>query len=291
MLVSPIHNAPIDYGPSFHETLVNGRRLIVHATDFDAATQAYLTATGIRDTAAFVIDDVVRMLKGTASSTSLRGSTWTVLAANRWTNLKGAYLFQSALNASAGTTVIDLRANKNLAINGGMLWGADGFEFDGTDDALVGSASHITSGQWSALAVARGDASGKTLMSQNTASTNFRTTFMSVNASGFWGGFKRVDPTSYSLASTVAASTLTSILTVQTATDLKAYSGGSDTETGTIAVAATTIQNTDFIIGDVASGSSDFDGFMSLAMLFGENIISDYPEIHANLNALLGLGL
>jgi hypothetical protein len=213
-----------------------------------------------------------------------------VLAANRWTNLKGAYLFQSALNASAGTTVIDLRGTLNLAIAGGMLWGANGFEFDGTDDALVGTGSHITSGQWSAFAVARADTHERVLMTQNTGGVNFRTSFMSSFTGNFWAAFKRVDPTSYQLTGSVSASTLASVLTVQTATDLKVYTGGSDTEVGTVAVAATTIENTDFRIGRTSVGSY-FDGFAALAMLFGEDVTTDYPEIHANLNALLGLGL
>jgi hypothetical protein len=288
--VTPIFVPELTFSGSFHSTTVGGQTIVVHKTDFAAATQTYIAATGLRDTAAFVIDDVVRMLSGETSANSLRGSTWTVLSANRWTNLKGAYLFQSALNASSGTTVVDLRGNKNLTIGGGMLWNENGFTFDGVDDVLTGTGSHLTSGQWSAFAVASASSANKTFLSQNNGLLlNFRTGFLINTSSNTWGIFKRVDPTSTTVDSLASSATMKSVFSVQTATALNMHADGSDTVLATAAVAATTIENTDFQIGKV--GPAYFAGSSKLAMLFGENVTSDYPEIHANLNALLGLGL
>lgn len=277
--------------PSLFTVLNGNQRLFAHVDDFDADAATYIAATGLTGEPAFVVDDAVRMLKGSPSSASLRGSVWTTLSANRWTNAKGIYLFQSAFNHGAGTAVEDLRGTMNLTIAGGMAWNAAGFTFDGTNDQLDGTGAHITSGQWSLLGVGSSTTASKTIAGQNSSSANFRTSFATIGASGTWSSFKRVDPTSYSHSSGVSAATLNSFLQIQDATHLRSFIGGSETEAASTALAATTIENNTFIIGDVASGSSNFNGLLKLVMLFGEDVSTDYAELHANLNSLLGLGL
>jgi hypothetical protein len=281
----------INTSPALFTTTNQNALYIAAAADFDSNALTYITATGKTGTNAFVIDDVVKMLKGSASSTSRRGSTWATLSVNRWTNVKGIYLFQSAYNHGSSTIVRDLKATMNLTIAGGMAWNSNGFTFDGVNDQLTGTGAHITSGQWSLMAVARvGNAGSNVIACQATNYTNFRTNFMDSNGS-VPRSFKRVDPTSYLTTGATASTTENSFLTVQTATDLKIFAGGSETAEATTALAATTIENTTFLVGNSGITGTRFTGEMKLVILWAEDISTDYAEIHANLNSLLGLGL
>ena len=276
--------------PGLFITNNGGQIYMAASADLDSNALTYINATGKTGADAFVIDDVVKMLKGSASSTSRRGSTWTTLSANRWTNAKGIYLMQSAYNHGTSTIVRDLKAAMNLTIAGGMAWNSAGFTFDGVDDKLVGTGAHITSGQWSCMVVGKmTGASNAAAVSQNN-SANFRTSF-SLFTPTTAGVFKRVDPTSYSTFTTTSSTVKNSFLIVQTATDLKAFAGGSETAEGSTPLAATTIESSVFTIGDIQAGNSRFTGDMQIAILWSEDVSADYSEIHANLNALLGLGL
>jgi hypothetical protein len=276
-------------GTNIFATQSDNQVYLAAPADFDIDAKAYIDEIGLSGTEAFVIDDVIRMLKGQPSSNSLRAATWVTLSANRWANLEGMWIAPSRYNYGAGTAFGDLTTVNGLTASGTPVWSNDGFDLNGVDQRFAASGALVTSGQWSCLGIAKSDASKGPLVHQNTVSSNFRTTFLNVNDSK-WSAFKRVDPTSYLVDSGNGSTSLSSVLAVQTATALNTYIAGNEVATATTALAATTILGTPFTIGGILT-STHFDGLVKLVGLWSEDVSVDYSEINANLNSLLGLGL
>ena len=276
--------------PSVYIGVNQNALYFAHKDDLDADAETYITTRGLGGSAALAVDDVVKMIKGEDSSTSLRGSTWTTLSANRWTNAKGIYLFPTAYKGVVSTTMLDLRGANNLTVAGSPVSNSTGMIFDGVNDQLNASGSLITSGQWSCLAVGSSTVASKVIVSQSDVS-NFRTAFLSTNSSGNWAAFKRIDLTSYNHDSGLSSVTRRSVLNIQDATHIRSYASGSGVALASTEVAETTVESSTFIIGNSDFGSSNFTGSLSLVLIWNENVAGDYAAIHANLNSLLGLGL
>jgi hypothetical protein len=262
---------------------------IAHADDLDADAETFITANAITGTQALIVDDIVKMLKGSASSTSLRSSTWTTLSANRWTNIKGLYLFSS--DYGSGTTLRDLRGSNNLTISGSPARNSTGITLDGVDDRLTAAGPLLTSGNWSVLYIGTLTSTSTALITQSTTAEDFRVSFLSSNASGNIGTFKRVDPTSYNLDSGLSALTRRAALNIQDATHLRTFAAGNETAVASTPLAATTVSSTAFQIGRSLGAGTFASGTIELCIVWNSDVSTDYAEIYANINSLLGLGL
>lgn len=259
-----------------------------------AAQATTMTAANVR-----LLSDWYKSLKGEAGY-------WEQLDTNVYDDMVEGWALRGDFNLVTGdeddamSTALGMKLTHSLTPNA-LYWGDRGTRFftGATNRVLATSAALLAnSSEWSMFAVLASNSYAAQIgivgCHNSGAGAAGRTTHGFISSGGVFGSFSNNGASSVQSFTNINSWGYEprSLMAVQSATQIKIYDNGSETAPSPQALVPGTIEQTPFRIGNIGTGSQQFNGTIYDLLLFNAEISgANNAKMHRNYNRIFGAGL